>query len=147
VLPDVYAGVNETVERIFTANSPGLILFAALLAISEVSGSVRGVTGALNRIYETEDTRSWKVRYPISFGLALVVDLALISAILLAMALGGAVHGVAAVPFGVGRWLAAVLLVTFAFGLLVRFAPATRRGKKWTRSAPRSSSPAGSSSR
>src|SRR5579875_1773962 len=38
VLPDVYAGINETVEHIFRTNSPGLIVFAALLAVWEVSG-------------------------------------------------------------------------------------------------------------
>jgi membrane protein len=131
VLPDVYAGINQTVERIFSANSPGLIVFAIVLAVWEVSGSVRGVSGALNRIYETQETRSWKARYPVSFALALVVDLALVSAILLAMAAGGAVHGGAAVPFAILRWLAAVFLVALAFGVLVRFAPAKRRAKKW----------------
>jgi membrane protein len=132
VLPDVYSGINQTVERIFSANSPGLIVFAALLAVWEVSGSVRGVSGALNRIYETDEDRSWKRRYPISFALALLVNVALITAILLAMAVGGAVHGSASVPFAILRWLAAVFLIAFAFGALVRFAPAKPRAKKWT---------------
>lgn len=131
VLPDVYAGINQTVERIFRANSPGLIVFAALLAVWEVSGSVRGVSGALNRIYETPETRSWRLRYPLSFALALVVNLALIAALLLTMALGGAVHGSASLPFAIARWLLAVFLIAFAFGLLVRFASARRRAKKW----------------
>lgn len=131
VLPDVYSGANQTVERIFSANSPGLIVFAALLAIWEVSGSVRGVSGALNRIYEIDEERSWKRRYPISFALALVVNVALITAILLAMAVGGVVHGEASLPFAILRWLTAVLLIAFAFGLLVRFAPAEPRAKKW----------------
>jgi membrane protein len=132
VLPDVYSGVNQTVDRIFAANPPGLIAFAALLAVWEVSGSVRGVSGALNRIYGTEETRSRKRRYLTSFGLALVVNVALLTAIMLAMAVGGAVHGAASVPFAIARWLAAVLLIATAFGLLVRFAPAQPRAKTWT---------------
>jgi membrane protein len=131
VLPDVYAGINQTVDHILAANSPGLIVFAALLSVWEVSGSVRGVTGALNRVYESRETRPWKLRFPISLALATVIIVALVSAILLVMALGGAVHGVAAVPFAIGRWLLAVLLITTAFGLLVRFAPAKPRAKKW----------------
>jgi YihY family inner membrane protein len=131
VLPDVYAGVDQTVKHIFAASSAGLIVFAALLSIWEVSGSVRGVSGALNRIYETEETRSWKVRFPLSFALSAAIILAIIGAIMLAMAAGGLVHGVAEVPFAVARWLGAVLLIMVGFGLLVRFAPAKPRAKKW----------------
>jgi membrane protein len=131
VLPEVYAGVNQTVTHIFAANSPGLIVFAALLSIWEVSGSVRGVSGALNRIYETPEERPWKRRYPASLALAAVVIVALLSAILLVMAAGGAVHGAAYIPFAIVRWLGAVLLIMLAFGLLVRYAPAKPRAKKW----------------
>lgn len=131
VLPEVYAGVDQTVEHIFAANSPGLVVFAALLAIWEVSGSVRGVSGALNRIYECDETRSWKLRFPVSFALAAASIAALLGAILAVVALGGLVHGAWSVPFAVLRWLAAIGLITFAFGLLVRFAPARPRAKKW----------------
>jgi membrane protein len=131
VLPEVFAGINETVKHIFAANSPGLIVFASLLAIWEVSGSVRGVSGALNRIYESRETRPWKVRYPISLGIAAAIIAALLSAILLIMGAGGAVHGAGYVPFALVRWLGSVLLIMLAFGLLVRFAPARPRAKKW----------------
>lgn len=132
VLPDVYAGLNETVDHVFHANSPGLIVFAALLAVWEVSGSVRGVSGALNRVYETKETRSWKERYPLSVALSAAIVLALVTALLLVMAVGGLVHGAASIPFAIVRWGAAILLVGLAFGLLVRFAPAQPRAKKWS---------------
>src|SRR5262249_17920457 len=127
---------EQTVDRIFSANSPGLVVFAALLAVWEVSGSVRGVSGALNRIYETEERRSWKRRYPISFAVELVVNVALLTAILLAMAVGGVVHGTASVPFAILRWLGAILRIAFVFGVLVRFAPAEPRAKNGPRSVP-----------
>jgi membrane protein len=131
VLPNVYGGIDETVRHIFAANSPGLIVFAALLSTWEVSGSIRGVSGALNRIYECEDTRSWKVRFPISFALAAATIVSLMGAALLVMAVGGVVHGAASLPFAVARWVGAILLIVFGFALLVHFAPAEPRAKKW----------------
>src|ERR1044071_5500897 len=41
VLPDVYDGINQTVDKIFTHDTAGLIAFASLLAIWQFSGAVR----------------------------------------------------------------------------------------------------------
>jgi membrane protein len=41
------------------------------------------------------------------------------------------VHGGWSIAFTVARWLLAVLLIGGAFGLLVRYAPAERRAKRW----------------
>jgi membrane protein len=131
MLPEVGAAVDSIVKHIFARNSPGLIFFAALLSIWEVSGSVRAIMGALNRVYEAKETRPWRVRYPVSLGIAVVMILALVGAILLVMAAGGAVRGGAYVPFAIVRWLGSVLLIMLAFGLLVRLAPAKPRAKKW----------------
>jgi membrane protein len=131
VLPEVFAGVNQTVEHVFASSSWGLVVLAALLAVWEVSGSVRAMIGSLNRIYEVEETRSWQRRYPLSVALAAAIIVSLLVAILLVMAAGGAVHGPWYVPFAIVRWLASVLLIMLAFGLLVRFAPAEPRAKRW----------------
>lgn len=131
VLPGVYAAVDGTVRHIFAANSPELIVFATLLAIWEVSGSVRGISGALNRVYETPETRSWRVRYPISLAVSGVVVAAVLGAILLVTVAGGLVGGALGVPFGILRWLGAVAILTGAFGVVVRFAPAAPRAQKW----------------
>jgi uncharacterized BrkB/YihY/UPF0761 family membrane protein len=50
VLPDVYRGLNEVVQHVFATSSGGLIAFATVLAIWEVSGVVRAVIGALNAV-------------------------------------------------------------------------------------------------
>jgi uncharacterized BrkB/YihY/UPF0761 family membrane protein len=50
LLPDVYAGVNETAQRIFAHDSIGLIAFAAALALWGVSRAVRACMNALTRI-------------------------------------------------------------------------------------------------
>ena len=47
--------VNYAAERILAHAGVGLILFGVALAIWEVSGSVRAIMGAMNRIYETDE--------------------------------------------------------------------------------------------
>jgi membrane protein len=131
VLEPVFAGINATVLTVFSGSSAGLIAFASLLAIWEVSGVVRACTGALDRIYGTTDDRPWWLRVPISWGLATALTAALLGAIALTMLARSTVHGSWGVPFAVARWLGAVLLIGGAFELLVRFAPAERRPKRW----------------
>jgi membrane protein len=132
VLPDVYSGINQTVDKIFTHDTAGLIAFASALAVWQFSGAVRAAMHGLSLIYEEEDMRpAWR-RFAISTLLAVVIVAALLSAILLVVAAGGAVGGAFQIPWAIGRWLVAVVLVGFAFGLLVRYGPEKRRAKKWT---------------
>ncbi|HEY1365535.1 MAG TPA: YhjD/YihY/BrkB family envelope integrity protein [Gaiellaceae bacterium] len=130
VLVSVYGGINDTVGRIFEKSSPWLIIFAVVVAIREVSGGVRACIGALDQVYETKDDRPWWIRFPLSFGLSLCLIAGLIGAILLIVVAGGAVQGSWAVPFAIVRWVGAIVLLSAAFTLLVRFAPAERRGKE-----------------
>jgi membrane protein len=131
VLPEVYAGIDATFQKIFHTSSIGLIAFAAFLTIWEISGVVRACMGALSRVYNTEDNRPWWIRFPISLGIALAVTGALFGTILLATAAKTTVHGAWSIPFTIVRWVLAIALMIGAFGLLVRFAPAERRTKRW----------------
>lgn len=131
VLEPVYAGLDATVQKIFSSSSIGLIVFAAILTVWEMSGVVRAIMGAIARIYDTEDDRSWKVRIPISIGISFVLTASIVGAILLATAAGGAVHGAWGVPYGILRWLLAVFLIGLGFGVLVRFAPVEPRTTRW----------------
>jgi membrane protein len=88
--------------------------------------------GALSRIYDTEDERPWWIRFPISIGIALVLTSALVGSMLLATAARTAVHGAWSIPFTIFRWALAIALMIGAFGILVRFAPAERRTKRWS---------------
>ena len=56
VLFPVFAGMNATVEKIFHSSSGGLIAFAAVLTIWEISGVVRACMGAFAQVYEDEET-------------------------------------------------------------------------------------------
>lgn len=128
-LPAFHA-IDYAVEKIFTTDSTGLIVFASVLSLWYLSGAVRAVMGAMNQIYETDDRRSLPARYGISFGLAGCIAVGVIGALLVAVILGH-VHGPLEAVAQVGRWIAAVVLLGLALGLLVRFAPAERRSKKW----------------
>jgi membrane protein len=131
VLPAVYDGIQATVEKVFSSSSVGLIVFASALAIWEVSGTVRACMSALSKVAGTKDERPWYLRFPLSIGIAIVVTAALLGAALLTLGAKHSVHGGWGIPFTIVRWLATIALLTFAFGVLVRFAPAERRPKKW----------------
>jgi membrane protein len=90
------------------------------------------VMGALNDIYEVEETRRWTVRFPLSFALAVGIAVCLVGAVVV-VAAGTALasHGLAGVTVSVGRWLVAIALLSLAVGLLVRFAPAKHRPSRW----------------
>ena len=130
--PQTARAINAGAERIFSTDSTGLIVFAALLVVWYVSGAVRAVMGSINDVYEADETRSWKVRYPTSFGLALAIAFCLVGALLVVTIGPTLAHdGVAGVVVSIGRWLVAIGLLALAVAGLVRYAPAERRAKKW----------------
>jgi membrane protein len=131
VLPQVYSGIDATVQKVFTSSSGGLIAFAAAVAIWEMSGVVRAIMGAVARVYDTEDDRSWKARFPVSIAIGIVLTGSIVGAVLLGTAARTAVHGSWSVPFSILRWLVAVLLIGLGFGLLVRYAPVEKRTTRW----------------
>jgi membrane protein len=131
VLPGVFAGAEDTVATVFAHSSAGLIVFASALAIWEVSGAVRACMGALTRVYDGDDKRPWWIRFPISFGLSAAIIAALLGAFLLVVGLRHSVHGGWGLPFALVRWLGTIALLGLAFGLLVRYAPAEPRSKRW----------------
>ena len=131
VLPAVFDGMNATVEKIFHSSSAGLITFAAILTIWEMSGVVRACMGALSVIYGHEEDRPWWIRFPVSIGIGLVVTLGIVGAVLLATAAKGAVAGGWGVPWAVVRWVLAALLIGLAFGVLARYAPAQQPQARW----------------
>jgi membrane protein len=132
VQPATAHAIDVAAEKIFSTNSTGLIVFASLLTLWYVSGSVRGVMSATNAVYDCGETRSWKERYPISLGLAAAIALCVIAAILVVLAAPAlARHGALQVVVAIGRWLVALALLGLAIGLLMRFAPVEPRPNQW----------------
>jgi membrane protein len=129
VLPDVFAGIDETANKVFSSSTAGLLALAAVLAVWEVSGIVRASIGALDEIYETKEPRPFWIRFPLSFGLAVLVLASVLGAI--AIVWVGHVSGGWSLPILILRWPAAIALVAFAFELIVRWAPAQHRPRRW----------------
>ena len=130
VLPHVFAGIDQTAHRVFSSSTAGLLAAAAALAIWEVSGIIRAAIGALDEIYETPETRPFWVRFPLSFGLAVLFLAAVLGAVAIVWA--GHVSGSWSIPILILRWPAAVILVAFAFELIVRWGPDESRHTRWT---------------
>jgi membrane protein len=128
-----FHAIDWAVQRIFTTESTGLIVFASLLVLWYVSGSVKAVMSSINQIYGTDETRPWPVRLAISFGLAFCIAGGLIGAMLI-VTLGGALAGGGAVGLlvDIARWLLAIVVLGLTLDVLMRFAPAERRAKRWT---------------
>lgn len=126
----VFHAIDFAANKIFDSNSAGLLAFSALLTVWYVSSGVRGIMSALNRIYETPETRPHWLRWLISIGLALCVVGGIVGAILLVLAVPKP-NGALEILVDVVRWLGAIAALTAAAGLLVRLAPAKRRPKRW----------------
>src|SRR3954469_705154 len=132
VQPATARAIDAAVEKIFSTDSTGLIAFASIVALWYISGSVRGVMTATNCIYEIEETRSWKVRYPLSLALAATIAVCVIGATLAVFAAPAlASHGALEVVVALGRWLLAIALLGLAVAGLVRYAPGEGRSTTW----------------
>jgi membrane protein len=129
VLPKVFAGIDQTVHHVLNSSTAGLLALASALAVWEVSGIIRAAIGALDQIYETHDERPFWIRFPISWGLAIIVLSAVLGAIALIWA--GNISGGWGLAIRIVRWPAAVALVAFAFELIVRWGPAEHRRVRW----------------
>lgn len=129
VLPKVFAGIDQTVNHVFSSSSAGLLALASALAVWEVSGIIRAAIGALDQIYETDEPRPFWIRFPLSFGLAVLFLAAVLGAIAIVWA--GHVSGTLSTPILILRWPAAVALVAFAFEVIVRWGPAEHRRARW----------------
>ncbi len=123
--------IEKTVERIFASGAAVLLALATLLAIWEVSGAVRAISGALNEVYDSEERRSTVRRFAVSFALSVALILCLVGAVLVA----NLVPRVEAIPEVAAQligWLAAVALLAAAVWLLLRYAPSLTRSAGWT---------------
>jgi membrane protein len=133
-LPQVFDGINATVERIFQQGGWLLIAFAIALTIYYVSSAVRSIMSSLNEIDGTKEGRGTLARYAVSLGLTVAVVVCLGGAILLVTAggrLAGSSGGVLHVGLGILRWLAAILLLALMIGIVVNYGSYQRHSKTW----------------
>jgi membrane protein len=129
--PTSYSAVQAAVNLIFSGSGIGLLVFAGLLAIWEVSGSVRACMGGMNRIYDSEERRPAWLRFGVSFALAIAITACLVGSVILLTFLKGAGGGALHWLVFAGRWLGAVAVLFAAISLLARFGPAEPRPWRW----------------
>jgi membrane protein len=128
----VFRAIDYSVRQIFASNSLGLIAFASLLLLWELSRAVRAVMVALNTIHEIEEKRPLRRVFLITLTLALATGLALIGSVLAVTILPRlGVKGIGNVLLPVAAWLIAVFLLAVVVGLLVRYAPAEQPSAGW----------------
>ena len=128
--PPVFHAVDFAVEKIFASNSAGLIAFSAFLTVWFVSGGVRAVMSAINRIYGVRDERPLWIRWALSIGLAVCVVAGVVGAALLVEAVPKQ-NGTLEILLVAVRWIGALAALITATGLLVRLAPVRPRPKRW----------------
>lgn len=128
--PPVFHAIDFAVEKIFASNSAGLIAFSAFLTVWFVSGGVRAVMSAINRIYGVRDERPLWIRWALSIGLAVCVVAGVVGAALLVEAVPKQ-NGALEILLVAVRWLGALAALIAATGLLVRLAPVRPRPKRW----------------
>ena len=134
VSPTAYAFADEAVGKALGDRQAFWITAGFLIALWEVSGAIRAMMGAVNRVHGDESLRSWRRRMGVSTVLALAVGacwLAAIGAVVVPPLLYGELEGGAAVLAFLARWTAAGLLLLLAVAILLHFAPERRRPLQW----------------
>ncbi len=126
---DVFAVIDHAVVQILDHQQVFWVTAGLALALWQVSGAVRAVMEALDKVYEVDEQRGKAERYAVSVALALalaVIFLVALGAILLGPLLLG--HGPLSV---VVRYGAAGLLLTLSVALTLRVAPKVRPPVSW----------------
>ena len=129
--PETFAAIKATVEKIFANGTLGLLAFAAVLALWEVSGAVRAISGALNAIYKQKEDRSTWRRFGTSFWLAAAVIVCLVGAVF-AVSLTPRIPVLPHLLSALVGWACAFVLLSVAVWLLLRYAPCRCRPAGWT---------------
>ena len=129
-----FAFADEAMRKALTSRQVFWISAGFVIALWEVSGAVRAVMGALNRVYGIETRRSWGRRMLVSTALALAVGacwLAAIAVVVLAPLVYGDVDGLVAVLLFLTRWTVAGALLLLAVAVLLHYAPEQRSPLQW----------------
>lgn len=126
--------ITTQVHSLMSAAHAGFAIGGAALALWGASRGVSSLMGALNAMFNKQETRPWWKRQLIAIGVTLGV------AVLVVVALGLLVVGPAAghwiadrfglgdafdVGWNLGRWVGAGLLVTVVWAVLYKFLPDT----------------------
>jgi membrane protein len=134
--PEVFAVLDDVVRRTLNSKQGWWLTIGLVFTLWQVSGVARAVMGALSSVYGDGDDRPFARRYAISAGLGLAVAVCVLTA-LVAVRFGAALLGVEDSGWLAGtlvfilRWGAALVLLSTAVWVLLRFAPAHPGPHRW----------------
>ena len=128
--------VTTQVISLMKAAHTGFAVGGAALALWGASRGLSSLMGALNAMFNKEETRPWWKRQLIALGVTLGVAILVVVALGLLVAGPAAVHWLADkfglglgdafdVGWNVGRWVGAGLLVMLVWAILYKFLPNT----------------------
>jgi membrane protein len=134
VSPAAFTVIDDTVTRVLTSGQLFWLTAGLAVAVWQISGAVRGLMKALDRVYRARRERPWKERVLVSLALAVAVGVCLLLAIAVGT-LGPLVYGDAGAIGGallfLVRWGMVAALLLLAVGILVRYGPATPQPLAW----------------
>jgi membrane protein len=132
--PAAFHVVNDTATKVLSSGQFFWMTAGFVLTVWQISGAVRAVMGALNRIYRVDGDRPLRRRLLVSTGLALVVGAALLGAVGV-VTLGPLLYDGLGQPLNallfLLRWTIAGVLMLLAVGMLLRYGPARARPMRW----------------
>lgn len=128
--PQVFHGIDVTGREIVSTDLVATITLAGLLSVWYLTAAVRAVMEALNKIHDVVDERPWWQRGLLALVLGTAVGVAVVGSFLI-VTWGSTVTGTASVVLDVGRWVAALVLLSLVVALLVRIAPAEHPAPRW----------------
>ena len=126
--------IDDAVQKAIGSRQAFWMTAGFLLALWQVSGAVRAVMGALNRVHGLPTQRSWGRRMVVSIALALAVGtcwLGAITVVVLGPLAYGDVGGAVAALLFVARWAVAGMLLLLAVAVLLHFAPERDQPLGW----------------
>jgi membrane protein len=127
----VARAIDFTAQQVLSGSSTGLLVFAVLWLLWNFTFAVLTIMESLNQIHDVREGRPLVQKVGTAVALGAAVGLLLVAAILTMSAaplIGGSpLHLV----FGIGRWVAAPVLLVLTVTLLFRFGPAERPETEW----------------
>jgi membrane protein len=130
--PDAFRIVDRTARNAMTSHRGFWLTTGLIVTLWAAGAAVRSMMTALNAIYGTRESRSWRRRLALSIGVGTLAAFCVGAALL--SVLGGRLihaHGLVGALVGLLRWGIALGLLALANAIVIRVVPAKKRPAQW----------------